>query len=474
MFKWFVYEDLTIAQICKRLEEKKVKNPTFSLVDKIPNKPTPKRVSKWPYFWNDRTVRDKLKDELYIGKFYYNKTKHIPDPDKPSKKIQLTLEKKDRTLSDMRHAPLVDEEIFARAQEKFTHLSHMPATTRSTTSNYLLSWLLLCDTCKDYEQRRNGMVTRVGNKWGKSKQMYMCKGKASSNKKRCPCMPLPKDALENGIISRIKKLFKNPQIVREYLEKSMFVKGRSHVIQQSLSDNLSQQQDALDQMEKLDTIVKVSKQYPIERYDQEKKELEKELSKLKYAENDLRSELSEYVEIEKYEESLELLGWFLKEKWRAVFEDRKKLRILLQLLVKRIVIYSEPKPDDFVVPWPKKSWQHIVHRISIHFRLPQEMLNSLYNQSVFLADETEKDRSKRAMWFDPDYITNPENMKFVELPHKEKQEAISEEEFEKMEQNIKELAGDLDLEKIVKDETNPHGIRWTIPTDDTPRPPRID
>jgi len=41
--------------------------------------------------------------------------------------------------------------------------------------------------------------------------------------------------------------------------------------------------------------------------------------------------------------------------------------------------------------------QYLANRIGIHFRLPQEILNALFNQAVFLADETEKDRAKRAM-----------------------------------------------------------------------------
>lgn len=409
MFNWFVYEDLTVAQICSRLEKKKVKNPTFSLIDKVPTKPAPKRASKWPYFWNDRTVRDKLKDELYIGNFYYNKTRRIPDPNNPSKKIQIDLAKKDWTLSEVKHAPLIDQETFDLAQRKFTQLSHMPTTTRSEESSYLLSGLLFCDTCKDYEQRRNGMVTRVGNKWWKSQQMYMCKGKASSNKKRCPCMPLPKEWLEKRIILRVKSLFKNPQIIREYLEKSNYVKGKSTMIEQELNDNLAHQQQLSEQMDKLDEIVKVSVQYPIERYDQEKKELEGLLISLKYKEKDLREELSEHVEIEKYERSLEVFGDHLRKKWKGVFEDRKKLRTLLKLLIKKIVIYSKAKPKDYVVPWPKKKGQRIASNISIHFRLPQEMLDGLYKQVTLQEWESKNDLQKRLHSFDQGFITEPEN-----------------------------------------------------------------
>jgi len=178
----------------------------------------------------------------------------------------------------------------------------------------------------------------------------MCKGKHSSNKEKCPCMPLPRKELEVEIVKRVRKLFKNPEILREYLDKSKYVRGRSTMVQKQLDANLSQQHELNLQIEKLDTIVKISTEYPVERYDQEKKDLKGQILDLKMIEKDFRQELSEYVELEKYEKSLSLMQDLLRDKREKVFEDKKKLRMMLKLLVKRIVIYSAPKPDDFVVP----------------------------------------------------------------------------------------------------------------------------
>lgn len=199
IYERYVYEDLTIAQICNRLKKTKILTPTHSKPKKTWSEKPVTRATKDIYQRNDRTVRTILTDESYIWIYYYNRYKSIPNPKNINKKKSIKAPREEWLKSDIEHVPLISTTLFERAQEK---ISKKRISAKSKT-NYLLSWLLLCDTCKDYPWRRDWMVTRVWNKTWWHKQQYSCKWKSSSNIKKCPCIPLLREELDHEIISRI-------------------------------------------------------------------------------------------------------------------------------------------------------------------------------------------------------------------------------------------------------------------------------
>lgn len=98
VFEWYVNEGLTYYQIACRLNDMKI--------------PAPRGKQ-----WVKDTIRVMLKNQHYIGKVYYGKTKEttlIENGELVCKSIAQT----DYILADGLHPAIVDNDIFVKAQEK--------------------------------------------------------------------------------------------------------------------------------------------------------------------------------------------------------------------------------------------------------------------------------------------------------------------------------------------------------------------
>ena len=60
---------------------------------------------------------------------------------------------------------------------------------------------------------------------------------------------------------------------------------------------------------------------------------------------------------------------------RALFEDDKKCKKVLNLLIDKVIVYSKENPK-IVLPGRKKAIQRIPYAIVIRFRLPESVLEN--------------------------------------------------------------------------------------------------
>lgn len=92
-----------------------------------------------PYFWRDSSIRDIIKDEIYIGKYYYNKNKGNKH-----------LKKSEWQLSPYRHTPIIDIATFQLAQMRLQEDIALRNSMKTADNHlYLLSGLLKCHACYD-------------------------------------------------------------------------------------------------------------------------------------------------------------------------------------------------------------------------------------------------------------------------------------------------------------------------------------
>jgi hypothetical protein len=98
IFEWYANEGLTFYQIACRLNEMNI--------------PAPKGKQ-----WVKDTIRVILKNEHYIGKVYYGKIKETTLIEN-GELVRKSITQKDYILADGIHPAIVDNDIFAKAQEK--------------------------------------------------------------------------------------------------------------------------------------------------------------------------------------------------------------------------------------------------------------------------------------------------------------------------------------------------------------------
>lgn len=344
------------------------------------------KTYKNPYKRGDKTVRDKLSDELYIWDYYYHKQKTIVVDRKRNKKKTIKLSKDEWKLSPVKHTPIVSKKVFDAAQvlleEKRWH--------NSRNKSYLLSGLLKCNCCK--HDKAHGMVSRVGTmeNWTRN---YKCWWKNYEKYKGhiCPTTPLHQEALDLLVKTEIKSLIKDPQKLVE----SVFKKQNM----ESYKDQLSREIERISKsIQKHYRSIKNAKAMMLdgdidfnkEEYMDLKKHVEESINKLQGDQIQIQEELEAYFDMEEQGKAFDYLRQ-VTSMIDEVFEDEAKCKKLFKNLIEEIVVYSEYDPD-IVLSWRKKKWgekQHIPHTIMIRFRLPQDFLNSIFiTQDVIDINET--------------------------------------------------------------------------------------
>lgn len=205
IFSLFVDYKMSISQICNHLKNEKI--------------PIPK-TNKWDlwsikdlYKWWDNTIRRFLSDEVYTWIYYFNKTRTIIDP-KTKKKKQEKIPKEQWQESKLQHEPIIDKETFEKAQI----LLNDKKNYSNAIEDYLLSWFLKCDHCKEHRSKWMTQWT-----WTRSngRLYYQCSWKDRRKFTHCcEVVPLPKEDLELFVIEKIKDFVANPEALNKIIENS--------------------------------------------------------------------------------------------------------------------------------------------------------------------------------------------------------------------------------------------------------------
>ena len=233
------------------------------------------------YNWNEVTLCNMLRNEVYIGNTVQNKKSFISYK---VKKIK-TVEKENQIRVNNTHEPIIDKDTF----EKVQCILEKRGTNTKLKYDYLLRGLLYCYHCK----RKLQIVLKKNSKRNSKAHPYI----TCSDAKERGCYPLSMnyEKFEKHIIDIVKK------ICRIYSDKEVFEKiyekyqNKTIDIREGYKNKLSQINKAINEinsnldkmyMDKLrgvlqeEDYVRVSQKFDFDRkkLNEKKKELEQKLS----------------------------------------------------------------------------------------------------------------------------------------------------------------------------------------------------
>ena len=237
--------------------------------------------NKTGYNWNEVTICNMLRNEVYIGNTVQNKKSVISYK---VKKIR-TVEKENQIRVNNTHEPIIDKDTF----EKVQCILEKRGTNTKLKYDYLLRGLLYCYRCK----RKLQIVLKKNSKRNSKAHPYI----TCSDAKERGCYPLSMnyEKLERHIIDIVKK------ICRIYADKEIFARvfekyqNKTLDIREGYRNKLSQVNKAINEinsnldkmyMDKLrgvlqeEDYIRVSQKLKFERtkLNEQKKEIEQKLS----------------------------------------------------------------------------------------------------------------------------------------------------------------------------------------------------
>ena len=237
--------------------------------------------NKTGYNWNEVTLCNMLRNEVYIGNTVQNKKSVISYK---VKKIR-TVEKENQIRVNNTHEPIIDKDTF----EKVQCILEKRGTNTKLKYDYLLRGLLYCYHCK----RKLQIVLKKNSKRNSKAHPYI----TCSDAKERGCYPLSMnyEKLEKHIIDIVKK------ICRIYADKEIFARvyekyqNKTLDIREGYRNKLSQVNKAINEinndldkmyMDKLrgvlqeEDYIRVSQKLKFERtkLNEQKKELDQKLS----------------------------------------------------------------------------------------------------------------------------------------------------------------------------------------------------
>lgn len=381
IYEMYTEFNMSIAQIVMKLREAKVVIPWASNEKKSWTKPLFDN-----FHWHDSTIRKILSDEIYIWKYFYNKTKKTKGED--WKVTQVQLPKDEWIESEKWHTPIITEETFFKAKKRLEKVGDY----KNAQENYLLSWLLKCDHCESY--RKNGRIQWI---WTKSNYSwyYICWWKDKRKYSRtCEVIPLPKNDLETFIVYRIKELLNNPEAIIKLLENNDYSKSLKQRLEKQIWDTIKQISDLKQSIENVNDMFAFSK-ISRQEYNSRINNIEDLLNTQNLKLLQLKKEFKKQVDITKYIKGFTLLKKLVDSQIEDLFKNEEALKLILNYVIDEIVIFSRPKLPTDNIPGKKKENQYIPYNIEIKFKLPQEFFDEMHKQISLSEKDLKKSKDKK-------------------------------------------------------------------------------
>lgn len=370
IFDMFTREKMSAYEIAKKLKERNIPIAEISSVINKKKQGKQRKIKSPMDFWRAERIRYILSNEVYIGRYYYEKTKN-----------RKRLDKKDWKLSERPSPRIIDDITFERAQELLAIGRHQKIETQSEYT-YLLSGLLKCDCCFNPEKNEKrahwiGDRKEIVRSSKKYTYYYKCGKKTKSkNPITCSTIPINADELENYIVNFVKTFIKNPVDVFEYqqslkstgLEIKNLKKKRNDLAellngQSGVKDRLREQHKAgYISMAKLKEETKLITQKELQ-YQIEIREIDYKISQ-----NTVSQEYLQAFEVfsEKYKKMLDNVG-----------ANRKGVYSVLHNLIEEIIVFSRPVNKEDKIAGKQKKDQMIPFKLHIRLKLPQRILQEL-------------------------------------------------------------------------------------------------
>lgn len=391
IFELYAKESYTTQQIADYMHENKIYSPEASarLNGKTKIKKQTKKYEN--HFWQERTVRRILSEEIYIGDYYYNKTKTI-------NKKQVDLPRDQWKLSDYHHPALIDRFQFMQAQEILDDATRNNRNYGISDHIYLLSGILKCAACFDTEVDKEPQ-SWIGNKkeinkgQGNYTYHYICRRKNSKKSTiHCHALPLPAKEIEEYTIDFVKELLQNPVDTFNYYKELESSKAQrkqyEHKLKElnKLIDQYENTRELLREQNKRGIIGMSKLEEEIEKLDQQHKNNIQERNKVD-------AQLAPLIISEGYNEVFKIFTRHYAKHLDEILQNRNRTQELLRLLIKDIVVASRPVTSKDIVAGKKKENQEIPYKLLIKLRLPREILSGYVREAnskaIDLGDLTE-------------------------------------------------------------------------------------
>lgn len=191
IFEWKVKEGLGNLSICHRLNDMGILNPTGYKKKRLNQNYNNAKILQEDYSWCPSTVRNILKNDIYIGNITQGKRRV-----KSYKvhKVEQVPEDEWITVENM-HEPIIEKDLFEKAQ------SMRKVDTRVQSNGELSMWagILKCADCGRAMHKKY-----CRNKSGKSYEYYICGTYRKKSDKLCTKHTIKVEELENAVLQVIK------------------------------------------------------------------------------------------------------------------------------------------------------------------------------------------------------------------------------------------------------------------------------
>ncbi len=373
IFDMCVSQKLSAQRIAKILTEEERPSPETSSVLYKEYKGAIRKKSS-PNFWRMEIVREILKDPIYIGKYYFGKTRDGKRVE-PSK----------WSISPYALPQIIDVGTFEKAQNILAQTKNIIDEPREGHI-YLLRGLLKCDACFKPDAdptmyrwigERKKLTTAPDN----FAYYYKCARKNTSKYEiNCFTIPLPAEEIERYVVTKTKEFLQNPEAVFKYQqklkstqsEKKHFAKKREQLRQ--LLDAMPARKNNILEQHKLGYIKQPKLKEEMEKLEKQIVLLTAELEKL-----DLL--ISKNAMPDSYISSLNVFNKKYSEALNDIFGDRRELDQLLHALIEEIIIYSRPSTAEDSIAGRRKEKQLLPYEIRIKLKLPQDILGHIAGMS---------------------------------------------------------------------------------------------
>lgn len=237
IFDWYVYGNKGLVAIAKSLTEMGV--PTRRDLQGITRK---RRIGTW----GASSVQIILKNQTYIGKLAWGKTRVDVDTAK-----QVKMPEKDWIFVDV--PVIISEEIFQKAQRQAER--NTTNSTRNRQNQYLLAGMLYCAHCG---LKFVGASTAKPKRGWKGKLYYRCGNQISANKsydsyrEPCPRKHLEAAVIDESVWEMIAEVLQHPEYVTQSLlerrdtDASSLQQQRIDIIKKELGKLEGQEKKILD------------------------------------------------------------------------------------------------------------------------------------------------------------------------------------------------------------------------------------
>lgn len=187
IFHWFVYDGMSKSGIVKRLNEIGIPNPTAYKRQKGLKYCNP-QTHKNDGFWNGKTIRDILLNEMYIGNMVQGKQKVI------SYKVHdiVKTDERDWYIVENTHEAIIDQETFEKAQALHKRDTRVSPNQKKVS---LFSGFLRCADCKKAMTRKTA----------KNFVYYCCSTYTRKSKTACEKHTMREDILEKALITAMQR-----------------------------------------------------------------------------------------------------------------------------------------------------------------------------------------------------------------------------------------------------------------------------